>query len=78
MVNQMTNQVSEWSVAAVAATIEITTKEQKAARLLLEQAKLDAAKLKRSKWVLTNSIGSIKYSYDTLAEAMDAAQYVEV
>ena len=31
-----------------------------------------------TKWVLTNSIGSIKYSYDTLAEAMDAAQYVEV
>ena len=29
-------------------------------------------------WVLTNSIGSIKYIYDTLAEAMDAAQYVEV
>ena len=49
MVNPMTNQVSEWSVAAVAATIEITTKEQKAARLLLEQAKLDGAKLKRSK-----------------------------
>jgi len=31
-----------------------------------------------TKWVLTNSIGSIKYHYDTLAEAMDAAQYVEV
>jgi len=31
-----------------------------------------------TKWVLTNSIGSIKYRYDTLAEAMDAAQYVEV
>ena len=47
----MTNQVSEWSVAAVAATIEITTKEQKAARLVLEQPKLAAAKLNRSKKV---------------------------
>lgn len=31
-----------------------------------------------TKWVLTNSIGSIKCSYDTLAEAMDAAEFVEV
>lgn len=31
-----------------------------------------------TKWVLTNSIGSIKYRYDTLAEAMDAAEFIEV
>lgn len=31
-----------------------------------------------TKWVLTNAMGSIKYSFDTLQEAMDAAQYVEV
>ena len=31
-----------------------------------------------TKWVLTNSIGSIKYSFDTLQEAMDAAEFIEV
>lgn len=29
-------------------------------------------------WVLTNDIGSIKYSFDTLQEAMDAAEFIEV
>lgn len=29
-------------------------------------------------WILTNSIGSIKYSFDTLQEAMDAAEFIEV
>ena len=31
-----------------------------------------------TKWVLTNSIGSIKCSFDTLQEAMDAAEFIEV
>ena len=31
-----------------------------------------------TKWVLTNSIGGIKYRYDTLQEAMDAAEFIEV
>ena len=29
-------------------------------------------------WILTNAIGSIKYSFDTLQEAMDAAEFIEV
>ena len=29
-------------------------------------------------WILTNAIGSIKYGFDTLAEAMDAAEFIEV
>ena len=31
-----------------------------------------------TKWVLTNDIGSIKYSFDTLVEAMDSAEFIEV
>ena len=31
-----------------------------------------------SQWVLTNGTGSIKYRYDTLQEAMDAAEFIEV
>lgn len=31
-----------------------------------------------TKWVLTNAIGSVRCSYDTLQEAMDAAEFIEV